>query len=151
MDNRIIEKDFVLSLPRKIRLRYVISPKEINDFNAPEAVTGTAVFSIDKEYLLFPVEQIESSEFRQFISQVRMIVRLAEGRLTLSNSYAPIFYQQLRSAYVDFEAIRGVGNLDNSAQRCPWIEQGDIILIDGGKISDYVVKILFEEIQPILP
>jgi hypothetical protein len=151
MDNRIIEKDFVLSLPRKVRLRYVISPKEKNDFNAPEATAGTATFSVDKTFLPFPVEQIESSDFRQFINQVRMNVRLSNGGLTLSDSYAPIFYERLRSAYVDFEAISGVGNLDYNAQHCPPIEQGDIILIDGGKISDYVVKILFEEIQPVLP
>jgi hypothetical protein len=151
MDNSVIEKDFVLSLPRKIRLRYVISPKDINDFNSPEATAGTAAFSVDKTFLPFPVEQIESSDFRQFINQVRMDVRLANGKLTLSDSYAPIFYERLRSAYVDFEAIRGVENLDYNAQHCPPIEQGDIILIDGGKTSDYVVKILFEEIQPVLP
>jgi len=151
MDNHIVEKDFVLSLPRKIRLRYVISPKGKNDFNAPEATAGTAAFSVDKTFLPFPVEQIESSDFRQFINQTRMNIRMANGRLTLSDSYAPIFYERLRSAYVDFEAIRSVGNLDYNSQHCPLIEQGDIILIDGGKRSDYVVKILFEEIQIILP
>jgi len=151
MDNRIIEKDFVLPLPRKIRLRYAISPKEKNDFSVPGAAAGTAAFSVDKTFLLFPVEQIESGDFRNFINQVRMNIRLADGRLTLSNSYAPIFYERLRSAYVDFEAVSSVGNLDYNSQHCPSIEQGDIILIDGGKRSNYVVKILFEEIQPIVP
>jgi hypothetical protein len=151
MNSHVIEKDFVLSFPRKIQLSYVISPKETNDFNAPDAFAGTVAFSVDKTFLPFPVEQIESSDFRQFINKVNLNIRLTDGKLTLSNSYAPIFYERLRSDYVDFEAIRSVESLDYNAQHCPPIEEGDIILIDGGKISDYVVKILFEEIQPVLP
>ncbi len=151
MNDRIIEKNFVLSFPRKIQLSYVISPKDINDFNSPEATAGTAAFFVDKAFLPFPVEQIESSDFRQFINKTYMNIRLNNGKLTLDDSYAPIFYERLRSDYVDFEAIRSVENLNYNAQFCPPIEQGDIILIDGGKISDYVVKILFEEIQPIIP
>jgi hypothetical protein len=151
MNDRIIEKDFVLSFPRKVQLSFVTSPKETNDFNAPDATAGTIAFSVDKTYLPFPVEQIENSDFRKFVGKVYLNVRLTDGKLTLNSSYAPIFYERLHSSKVDFEAIRSVEDLNYNAQFCPPIEEGDIILIDGGKISDYVVKILFEEIKPILP
>jgi hypothetical protein len=151
MDKRIIEHNFVLSFPRKIRLRYTISPEEKDDFNDIEATGGTAAFFTGENYLPVPVEQIKNDDFRQFISQTRLNFRVNDGRLTLNNSYAPIFYERLCSSSKDFEAINSVGPLNYNSQFCPAIQEGDIILINGGKVSDYTVKILFEEIQRILP
>lgn len=151
MDRRIIEQDFVLSFPRKIRLRYAISPKEKDDFNDPEATGGTASFFIGERFLPVPTDPIKSDDFRQFINQVRLNFRVNNGRLTLSNFYAPIFYERLRSSSKEFEAINNVGPLNYNSQHCPAIQERDIILINGGKISDYTVKILFEEIQRIIP
>jgi len=151
MDKRIIEQNFVLSFPRRIRIRYTISPKEKDDFNDPEATGGTAAFFIGEKYLPVPVDQIKNDDFRQFINQVRLNFRVNDGRLTLNNSYAPIFYERLCSSSKEFEAINSVGPLNYNSQFCPAIQEGDIILINGGKVSDHTVKILFEEIQRILP
>jgi hypothetical protein len=151
MDKRIIEQNFVLSFPRRIRIRYAISPKEKDDFNDTEAAGGAAAFFIGENYLPVPVEQIKNDDFRQFISQTRLNFRVNDGRLTLNNSYAPIFYERLCSSSKEFEAINSVGPLNYNSQFCPAIQEGDIILINGGKVSDYTVKILFEEIQRILP
>jgi hypothetical protein len=151
MDKRIIEQNFVLSFPRKVGLRYMISPREIDDFNSPEATGGTESFFIGEMYLPVPTDQIENDNFRQFINQVSLKFRVNDGRLTLSNFYAPIFYERLRSSSKEFEAINTVGTLNYNSQHCPAIQEGDIILINGGKVSDYTVKILFEEIQRILP
>ncbi len=152
MDKRIIEQDFVLSFPRRIRLRYAISPKEKDDFSDPEATGGTASFFIGEKFLLVPTDQIKNNDFIRFINKVRMSFRINNGKLTLSNSYAPIFYERLRSSFSkEFEAINSVGPLNYNSQHCPAIQEGDIILINGGKVSDYTVKILFEEIQRILP
>jgi len=152
MERRIIEKNFVLSSPRKVGLRYTISPGETDDFNSPQASGGTATFFVDKKYFPIPVDQIKNNDFRRFINKVHLNFRVHNGKLTLDNSYAPIFYERLRSSFSkEFEAINSVGPLDYNAQRCPEIQEGDIILINGGKVSDYTVKILFEEIQRILP
>ena len=152
MDERIIKQDFVLSLPRRIKLRYAISPKEKDDFNDPQATGGTAAFLIGEKYLPVSVDEIENDDFRRFVNQVRLNFRVNKDRLTLNNSYAPIFYERLRSSFSkEFEAINSVGHLNHGSQRCPAIEEGDIILINGGKVSDYTVKILFEEIQRIVP
>ncbi len=151
MVKRIIEQDFVLSFPRRIRLRYTISSKEKNDFNDAEATGGTAEFFIGEKYLPIATDQIKSDDFRQFINKVRLNFRVNDGRLTLNSSYAPIFYERLHSSSKEFEAINTVGTLNYNSQHCPTIQEGDIILINGGKISDYIVKILFEEIQRILP
>ena len=151
MDKRIIEKDFVLSLPKKVRLRYTISPPDKDDFSDPEATSGIASFFIDEKYLPVPVDEIENDNFRGFINKVRLNFRVNKGGLSLNNSYAPIFYERLRSYHTEFEAINRVGTLDYNSQHCPAIQEGDIILINGGKISEYTVKILFEEIQHIYP
>ncbi len=151
MDRRIIEQDFVLSFPRRIRLRYAISPEEKDDFNGPEATGGTATFFIGEKYLSVPVDQIKNDDFRQFINRVNLNFRVNNGKLTLNNSYAPIFYERLRSSSKKFEAINSVGTLNYNSQHCPAIQEGDIILINGGKVSNYTVKILFEEIQRIIP
>ena len=147
MDKRIIEQDFVLSVPRRVRLRYVISPKEKDDFNGPEASGGTASFFIGERYAPISVDEIKSDDFRQFINQVRLSFRIDDGKLTLRNFRAPIFYERLRSSWTEFKAISSVGALSYNQQHCPAIEEGDIILINGGKVSDYTVKIVFEEIQ----
>lgn len=152
MDRRIIEQDFVLSFARRIRLRYAISPKEKDDFSDPEATGGTAAFFVGEKYLPVPVDQIKNGDFRRFVNQVRLNFRVNNGKLTLNNSYAPIFYERLRSSFSkEFEAVNSVGTLNYNSQHCPAIQEGDIILINGGKASDYTVKILFEEIQRILP
>ncbi len=152
MDRRIIEQDFALSFPRKVGLRYMISPGETDDFNSPQASGGTATFFIDKKYFPIPADQIKNNDFRRFINKVHLNFRVHHGKLTLDNSYAPIFYERLRSSFSkEFESINSVGHLNHGSQRCPAIEEGDIILINGGKVSDYTVKILFEEIQRIVP
>jgi len=152
MDRRIIEQDFALSFPRKVGLRYMISPGETDDFNSPQASGGTATFFIDKKYFPIPADQIKNNDFRRFINNVRLSFRVNDGRLTLGNFHAPIFYEHLLSSFSkEFEAINSVGALSHNRQHCPAIEEGDIILIDGGKVSDYTVKVLFEEIQRILP
>ena len=152
MDRRIIEQNFVMPFPRRTKLRYAISPKEKDDFSDPEATGGTASFFIGEKYFLIPADQIENNNFRRFINKVRLCFRVNNGKLTLSNSYAPIFYERLRSSFSkEFEAINSVGPLNYNSQRCPAIQEGDIILINGGKVSDYTVKILFEEIQRIIP
>ena len=152
MDTRIIKKDFVLSFPRKVGIRYMISAGETDDFNSPQASGGTATFFVDEKYFPIPLYKIKNNDFRRFINKVRLNFRINNGRLTLDNSYAPIFYEHLLSSFSkEFEAINSVGALSRNQQHCPAIEEGDIILIDGGKVSDYTVKILFEEIQHILP
>lgn len=151
MDKRVIKQDFVLSFPRKVRFRYVISPKEKDDFNDPDVTGGTVEFLIDKKYFPLPIDQIKNEDFRQFITRVRLNFRVNNNRLTLDNSYAPIFYQRLRLSSEKFETINSVGTLNYNSQRCPQIQKGDIILINGGQVSDYTLKILFEEMQRILP
>jgi len=148
MDVRVIEKNLVLSFPRKVGLRYMISPAEIDDFNSPQATGGTATFFVDEKYFPIPVDQIKNNDFRRFINKVNLNFRVRNGRLTLDNFYAPIFYERLRPSFSkEFEAINSVGPLNHNAQNCPAIQVGDIILINGGKISNYTVKILFEDIQ----
>lgn len=147
MDKRIIEQDFVLSRPRRVRLRYMISPKEKDDFNCPEASGGTASFFINEKYVRISTDEIESDDFTRFINRVGLCFRVRDGKLMLGNYQAPIFYERLRSSWTEFEAINSVSDLNYNQQHCPAIKEGDIILIDGGKISGYTVKILFEEIQ----
>jgi len=151
MDKRIIKQDFVLSFPIKATFRYVISPKEKDDFNCPEATDGTVEFLIDKKLFRIPTDEIENEDFRRFINKVRLSFRVSDNRLTLGNFYAPIFYERLRSSFKEFGAVNSVGTLNYNSQHCPAIQEGDIILINGGKVSDYTVKILFEEIQRIFP
>ena len=151
MDKRIIRQDFVLSGQKKITLRYVISPLEKDDFNSPEAVDGTAKFLVDKNFMPLVVEQTKDKEFSRFIDNVQLKFRVDNGKLTLHNFYAPIFYKRHRSSSEEFETISSVGALNYNSQRCPPIQEGDIILINGGNISDYTLKILFEEVQQILP
>lgn len=151
MDERIIKQDFVLSGQKKIRLRYVISPLEKNDFNSPEAVEGTAEFLVDKKLAPLVLEQIKDKDFSRFIDKVQLRFRVHNGELTLRNFYAPIFYKRYRSSSEEFETISSVGAPNYSSQHCPPIQEGDIILINGGKVSDYTLKILFEEVQQILP
>ena len=149
MDKRIIRQDFVLSGKKKIRLRYVISPREKDDFNSPEAVEGTAEFFIDKEFVPLVVEQTKDKDFSRFIDKVKLRFEVKNSKLSLRHFYAPIFYKKYRSSSEDFETISSVGTFHS--QRCPPIQEGDIILINGGEISDYTLKILFEEVQQILP
>jgi len=151
MDKRIIKQDFVLSLARKVRFRYVISPKEKDDFNCPEATDGTVEFLIDKKLFRIPTDEIENEDFRRFINKAGLSFRVSDNRLTLGNFYAPIFYERLRLSSEEFEAISSVGTLDYNSQHCPAIQKGDMILINGGQISNYTLKILFEEMQRILP
>lgn len=152
MDRRIIEQDFALPFPRKVGLRYMISPGETDDFNSPQASGGTATFFIDKKYFPIPADQIKNNDFRRFINKVHLNFRVHHGKLILDNSYAPIFYERLLSSFSkEFESINSVGHLNHGSQRCPAIEEGDIILINGGKVSDYTVKILFEKMERIVP
>ena len=147
MDKRLIEQDFVLSVPRRVRLRYVISPKEKDDFNCPDASGGTESFFLNEKYARISAGEIENNDFRRFINQVGLGFWINDGKLILRNYQAPILYERLRSSWTEFEAISSVGELSYNLQHCPAIKEGDIILIDGGKISDYTVKILFEEIK----
>jgi hypothetical protein len=151
MDKRVIRQDFVLTGKQNIRLRYVISPLEKDDFNSPEAVEGTAEFLVDKNFKPLVAEQIKDKDFSRFINKVRLNFRVDNGKLTLQNSYAPIFYRRYRSSSEEFGTISSVGTLSYNSQRCPPIQEGDIVLINSGKISDYTLKILFEEVQQILP
>jgi len=152
MDKRIIRQDFVLSRQKKIRLRYVICPKEIDDFNSPEATDGTEEFLIDKKLFRIPTDEIENEDFRLFVNKVHLSFRVSDNELTLDNFYAPIFYKRHhRLSFEKFEAISSVCTLKYNSQRCPPIQEGDIILINGGKVSDYTLKILFEEVQQIIP
>lgn len=147
MDERIIRQDFVLSYPRKVEFRYVISPKGKDDFNDPNATNGTAEFLIDKKYFPISPDQIKNENFRKFVARVLLNFRVNDDKLTLDNSYAPIFYKSLPSSSEQFEAINSVGELSYNAQRCPPIQKGDTILINGGKIGEYTLKILFEEVR----
>jgi len=147
MDERIIKQDFVLSYPRKVGFRYVISPKGKDDFNDPNTTNGTAEFLIDKKYFPISPDQIKNDNFKKFVARVLLNFRVNDDKLTLDNSYSPIFYKSLHSASEQFEAINSVGKLSYNAQRCPPIQKGDIILIHGGKISEYTLKILFEEVR----
>jgi hypothetical protein len=151
MDKRIIRQDFILSFPRRVKFRYTISPEEKDDFNAPDATSGTAEFLVDKKYFRIPVDRIQNDDFRTFVDKTYLNFRLNGGKLTLDNSYAPVFYKRLSSSWTEFGAVRGVGPLNYNAQRCPEIQKSDIILINGGKVSNYTVKILFEDIEPVVP
>lgn len=147
MDERIITQDFVLSYPRRVGLRYVISPPGKDDFNDPNATSGTAEFLVDKKYFPISPNQIRNEDFKKFVGRVRLNFRVNDDKLTLSNSYAPIFYKSLSSSSEQFEEIDSVRAGSFNSQRCPPIHKGDIILINGGKISEYTVKILFEQVQ----
>ncbi len=151
MDKRIIKQDFVSSFPRKVRFRYVISPQEKDDFNSPEATSGTVEFFVDEKRFPLVFDQIKDEDFRQFIDKVRLSFRINRNELTLDNRYAPIFYKRYHLSSEEFETINSVGTLDYNRQHCPVLQEGDIILINGGEISNYTVKILFEEIQRIVP
>jgi len=152
MDKRVIEQDFILCLPRRVRFRYTISPPDKDDFSAPEATTGTASFFIEKKYSPVPADEIENDNFRRFINKVQLNFRVDKSGLSLNNSYAPIFYERLRSYHTEFDSINKVGPLGYSyPQSCREIQEGDIILIDGAKISEYKVKIHIEELRRILP
>ncbi|MBN2270442.1 MAG: carboxypeptidase regulatory-like domain-containing protein [Sedimentisphaerales bacterium] len=147
MDERIIKQDFVLSYPREVGFRYVISPKEKDDFSDPDATSGAGEFLVDRKYFPLSPDQFKNEDFRTFVGRVHLNFRVNDDKLTLSNSYAPIYYKSLSSSSEQFEAINHVAALGFKSQRCPAIQEGDIILIDGGKISEYTLKILFEKVQ----
>jgi hypothetical protein len=152
MDKRIIKRDFVLSRQKKIRLRYAISPQKTDDFNSPEAEEGTVEFLVDKTSVPLFTEQMKNKNFNQFVERVQLNFKVDKGKLTLRNFHAPILYKRYRSSSEEFETINSVGALYYySSQRCPPIQEGDIILINGGRISAYTLKILFEEVQQVLP
>ena len=151
MDERMIKQDFVLCLPRQIKFRYTISPPDKDDFSDPEATSGTASFFVDTKYFPIPADDIENWNFRRFIKKVHLNFRVNKNGLSLHNSYAPIFYERIRSHHTEFESINRVGTLDYNSQHCPEIQEGDIILIDGAKISEYNVKIHVEELRLVLP
>ena len=119
MDKRIIKQDFVLSFPRKVRFRYVISPKEQNNFNSPEAVEGTVECFVDKNFVPLVVEQIKDKDLSRFIDDVQLKFKINNNTLTLRNFYAPIFYKRYRSSSEEFETISSVGTLNYNSQHCP--------------------------------
>ena len=147
MDERMIRQDFVLSYPRKVGFRYAISPKEKDDFGDPNATSGAAEFLVDRKYFPLSPDQFKNEDFRNFVGRVHLNFRVNDDKLTLDNSYAPIFYKSVSSSSTEFEAINHVAAMGFKSQRCPAIRGGDIILIDGGKISEYTLKILFEKVQ----
>jgi hypothetical protein len=151
MDKRIIQQDFVLSFPRRVKFRYVISPEGKDDFNAIDATGGTAEFYVNKKYFPIVVDHSQSDDFRRFVDKTRLNFRVNGNKLTLNNSYAPIFYESVNSSRTEFESVKSVGPLQYNSQHCPEIHESDIILINGGRVSDYTIKILFEEIEPVVP
>lgn len=151
MDNRMIKQDFSLSPKMKIRMRYAISPLEQDDFHSPEAVEGTVELLVDKTFMPIVIERFKDKEFGSFVDKVGLNFYVSGGELILRHFQAPIFYKRYRSSSEDFEKITSVGDLGYNSQRCPPIQEGDVILINGGKISPFTLKILFEQVQEILP
>ncbi len=181
MENRNIEQNFTLSIPRKVTIRYMISPAIQNDFTASWATGGTLTVLVNKEYFPLPAGRIKNDHLKQFVNNTHLNVRLRSGKLTLSASYMPIFFKHIPASspqfeddpdsnvqFVDvpeqqqpspkepmapldeFKAIKSVGPIGH-AQFCPPLQQGDIVLIDGGKRSEHKIKLLFEKITRVLP
>ena len=117
MDERIIKQDFVLSYPRKVGFRYVISPKEKDDFSDPNATRGTAEFLVDKKYFRLSADQFKNEDFKKFVGRARLNFRINDDKLTLGNSYAPIFYKSVSSSSTQFEAINHVAAIGFKSQR----------------------------------
>lgn len=165
MENRKIRQDITLSYPREVSFRYVICPGSVNDFSDSRSSGGTMSLLIDDYYFYLPVDLINNEDFKQFVKKTLLNFRLNKGLLTLDNSHAPIFYEHIPASSMqfeegiskqqalinEFEMITAVDPLDYNDQRGPAIEEGDIVLIDGDKISDYKLKLLFEKITPVIP
>lgn len=151
MDRRMIEQDLVLSPNMKIRMRYVISPLEQDDFHDPQAAEGTVELLVDQNHIRLEIETLKDKELAGFADKVGLNFQITGDELRLRQYYAPIFYKRYRDSAEGFGTIKSVGDLDQNSQRCPPIHEGDIILINGGKISPYTVKILFEQVQEIEP
>jgi hypothetical protein len=146
----ITKQDLVLSFPRKIRFRYVISPEGKDDFGDPNATDGTAEFLVEK-YFPIPPDEIKNRDFKDFVEGAFLSFRVNDDKLTLYNFNPPIFYESLPSSSEEFEAISSVRAGSFKTQVCPPIQKGDIILIDGVKASGYTLKILFEQVQTLKP
>ena len=151
MDKRIISQDFVLSGKQKIRLRYVISSLEKDDFNSPEAVEGTMEFLVDKYFMSLVVERVQDEDFAKFVDKIGLCFMVDNGKLIFRNYRAPIFFKRYRSSSEEFETICSVGTLGYKSHLFSPFQEGDIFLMNGGQVSDYTLKILFEEVQQILP
>ena len=103
-----------------------------------------------------PASTKSSGGFYFFSSPNRLFINLIIAFNILLK--IPGFFKASRRALASsssssekFETINSVGELSYNSQHCPAIQAGDMILINGGKVSDYTLKILFEEVQLIVP
>jgi Carboxypeptidase regulatory-like domain len=151
MENRNIGKDITLSYPRKVSVRYMITPGSINDFSDSRSSDGTMTLLIDKGYLPISIRQIKNDDFRKFIDKMGLSFRINNGKLTLRNNYSSIFCELIPASPEKFEEITTVEPLDRILFEYSDMQEGDILLMDGGDRSDYKLKLLFEKITPVLP
>lgn len=150
MDQRVINQDLRLYLPRRVKFRYAISPEGANHVVGQDVETGTLKFVIDSEIFKLYDKHLPGEKFNEFAKQTRLHFSMWTGKLTLDNSIAPIFYNSALQG-ASFDSIKQIGPMDVNDQHCPQLYPGAIILINGGRISKHVVKILFEEIEIIKP
>ena len=146
-----IKQYFTLSAPREITIRYMITPRSINDFTDPKATGGTLSALVNKASMRFPDGSIKNEDFRKFVKKTGLRFSIRSGKFKLRNSYSSVSCKLIQASPEKFEDITTVGPLDKNMSNYSNMLQGDILLIDGGDRSDYKIKILFEKITRVLP
>jgi len=163
MKERIIVENLVFSYPKKVKFTYVISNENEDNLSLAELEKNTYEFIVDdfiyplddESYYPFDrTQKIKEGNFKNFVNRTGLkFINYGKG-ITLDHFHGPIFYKildSLNSDFISIEKARGMGS--DREPLCPPIniKEGSIILIDGAGVSPYTLKILFEEIKPIIP
>ncbi len=144
--------DISLFRPRRLKISYVIGTERSDSFEGPGVETGSIERIVDSPRIPLDETIHASKSFQRFAREAHLYLGVSEGRLTLSHSHGPIFYQQAE-ANVRFEDIRDAGDASMNAQRCPPLTEGAVIVMRGYSdesphaVSPFCVKLLVEELS----
>ncbi|TWT97705.1 hypothetical protein Pla108_18570 [Botrimarina colliarenosi] len=151
-EKKEIACDLSVFRPRRLKLSYVISAEGSDIFEGPGVETGTIERVVDSSRIPLDETIYSSASFQRFAKEAHLYLGVKDGAVTIGNSHAPIFYQ-LAEPEVRFADIKELGELPMSAQRCPPLSEGAVIVARGNHpqfgrgISPFCVKFLVEELS----
>lgn len=146
-----IDRDITLPVPRDVTIRYMIVPREIDDFNSPKATGGTISVLVNEVSTSLLKRQVKSEDLKKFIDETNLRFDFRSGNFVLRTGYSSVLTELIQRTGEKFEDITSVGELERSKSRYADMKQGNILLLDGTKQSGYKVKILFEKINKVMP
>lgn len=160
MEKREIKQDLAMFLPRKVKLRYVISAKDKSSFVGAGVEEGSIDLTVESLRGELSRYHHKSDSFRKFTADTRLNLRFDKGRLTLDCGMCPVFFQTSAGG-IEFDEVESMGRVDINQQQCPPLTKGKFVLMRGFQdppkgapagiprrvISPYCVKVLVEDIS----